>query len=458
MIEERRSFIPMIFMGLTVVLLAIDLGIEAIGAGHPPVVRIAACVAGVVGLVSAGSKIRAHRRLGEIRKRYIETLEHIGQVVWVERLAPEHRIVYMNPAYERVFGLSRESAYRNPDAWKRLVDPEDCSVIEAAIPELPVTGGRFEYQIVRPDGESRWIRSRLFAISTNRTDGVELIVGIAEDITRLKEAVASAEQNRAQLIQAEKLASLGTLVAGIAHEINNPNHTIMATSAILEEAWTDLGPLLDEYAEEYGDFTIAGTGYEDFRQSMPLYLEGLSTASDRIRDIVAHLRDFARQDVYDTDTPSDLNEIVAGAVSLMKSHIQKHTARFSFVAEPGLPPIEANSSRLQQVVVNLLRNACQALETSHDLIEVTTGLLESGDQVLVVVRDEGAGINSADLDRVFDPFYTTRRTAGGMGLGLSVSQSIVEDHGGSLRVDSVLGEGTTVTISLPVGIMGSAEG
>ena len=264
------------------------------------------------------------------------------------------------------------------------------------------------------------------------------------------DGVVHEPDNRAQLIQAEKLASLGILVAGLAHEINNPNHTIMATSAILDEAWKDLGPLIDGFADENGDFTVAGTGYSDFSQTMPQYLDGLSRASERIRDVVANLRDFAKQDVYDIDEIVDLNLAVRTAVTLMRSHIQKHTMRFSLNCGDGIPTVRGNATRLQQVFVHIIQNACLALRSQTERVDIATDFPGESDFVRVTIRDQGAGIDSENLDRLCDPFFTTRRTSGGTGLGLSVSQSIVEDHGGELHIDSEVGVGTIVSVLLPV--------
>jgi signal transduction histidine kinase len=133
----------------------------------------------------------------------------------------------------------------------------------------------------------------------------------------------------------------------------------------------------------------------------------------------------------------------------MRGYIEKHTTRFSLICEDRLPPVRGNASRLQQVVVNLVQNACHSLRSTSSAVEVATSTADEGRCVRLCVRDEGVGIAEHDLSHVLDPFFTTRRTSGGMGLGLPVTRSIVEDHHGTLDIESKEGVGTTVTVVLP---------
>ncbi|HBJ75864.1 MAG TPA: hypothetical protein DDY86_10340 [Syntrophaceae bacterium] len=256
-----------------------------------------------------------------------------------------------------------------------------------------------------------------------------------------------------QLRQADKMVSLGVLVSGVAHEINNPNGLIALNLGLLGEVWEKALPVLDRYQAEHGDFSLGPMNYSELRQQMPLLLADTTASSDRIRAIVDDLKGFSRQSDERLDESVDLNRVVESAANLVSSHLKKATRHFGLELCAHVPEIRGNGRRLEQVLVNLLLNACDALESSEQFIRVLTFTNEAGKPV-IEVRDGGRGIPAEDLPRITDPFFTTRRTAGGTGLGLSVSAGIVEEHGGELVFESQWGAGTTARIVLPAGSRG----
>jgi polar amino acid transport system substrate-binding protein len=144
-----------------------------------------------------------------------------------------------------------------------------------------------------------------------------------------------------------------------------------------------------------------------------------------------------------------MNDVVTSSLRLLGSHIRKATTRFSMLLAEGLPDVHANQRRLEQVLVNLVINACQALEGTECAIVIETGRTPT--HVFVRVIDEGRGIPRDDLRHIKDPFFTTKRATGGSGLGLAVSDRIVQEHGGELTFESEPGRGTTATLSIPIG-------
>ena len=160
--------------------------------------------------------------------------------------------------------------------------------------------------------------------------------------------------------------------------------------------------------------------------------------------------DFARQDDAALMEPLDLNQVSQAAVRLVDRSLRTATSRFEAEYTEPLPPVQGNSQRIEQVLVNLLLNACQALTDMDRGIFLRTFVDETSGMVGVSVRDEGCGIAPEHLDRLTDPFFTTKRESGGTGLGLSVSSGIVKEHGGSLLFSSPPGQGTTVTLLLPL--------
>ncbi|MDI5919260.1 transporter substrate-binding domain-containing protein [Halomonas sp. LR5S13] len=277
----------------------------------------------------------------------------------------------------------------------------------------------------------------------------------------LKREVASRTEElrrqQQQLIQADKMTSLGILVSGVAHEINNPSSLLLLNLPVLRDAYADAQPVLDEHYRQQGDFPLGGLPYSRMRDEIPAMLDEMLEGSQRIKRIVGDLKDFARQGSSELGECLDLNAAVQTAVRLVDNSIRKATDRFETRYADDLPDIQGNAQRIEQVVINLVLNACQALEGRGQGIYLTTRYLPGDGAVALEVRDEGRGIDPESIHRLTDPFFTTRRECGGTGLGLSVSAGIVREHQGRLDFDSRPGEGTTVTLTLPLAATRDAD-
>lgn len=253
-----------------------------------------------------------------------------------------------------------------------------------------------------------------------------------------------------QLRQADKLASLGTLVSGVAHEINNPNSSVLMNLSLIEDIVKDSLNIFDSRPEDNGNFKLGGLDYSRVRKEIPLILKDTRTAARKIRRIVEDLKDFARQGNSDFTKDVDLNEVIETSVRLMENTIQKSTNSFQLVLAPRLPRIKANAQRIEQVVINLIMNSCQALTTMDQAITIKSDFLPFDNEIIVIVEDEGAGIAEEHISSVFDPFFTTKRENGGTGLGLAVSATIVKEHGGTLSFRSTVGKGTSAILRVPI--------
>ena len=280
--------------------------------------------------------------------------------------------------------------------------------------------------------------------------GKQATMGIALDVTEKKRAEAEVKSQREQLIRADKLASLGIVASGVAHEISNPNNFIMLNVSVLGRMWRDLIPILDLVRREQGEFKIGKMDYAQLREKIPALCSGILDGAGRIKQIVKGLKDYARPDETRMADPVDLNEVVHAAIQLLANLIRKSTKRFFFRPESPMRPIRGNFQRLEQVMVNLIVNACQALRTDERGVKVATRYDQASHRVFVVVRDQGVGIPVENLSRIMDPFFTTKRDSGGTGLGLSISSRIVADHGGTLDYTSTAGAGTQATVTFPV--------
>jgi polar amino acid transport system substrate-binding protein len=266
----------------------------------------------------------------------------------------------------------------------------------------------------------------------------------------LTDALEKLRENQQQLVQADKMAALGVLVSGVAHEINNPNGLILLNVPILKKLNAEAMRVLDDVFREKGDFLLGGGAYSRIRDKLPRIVDVVEESAQRIRRIVDDLRDFSRVAPASDHQAFDLGEAARKASRLVGSSIHKATSRFSLDLAPDLPPVWGSPTRIEQVAVNLLLNACQALASPEAAIAVSTSVSDDGRSVVLTVADEGAGIAPEDLPRITDPFFTTKRASGGTGLGLSVSAGIVKEHGGSLDFVSQPGRGTTAHLSLPV--------
>lgn len=251
-----------------------------------------------------------------------------------------------------------------------------------------------------------------------------------------------------QLLQADKMAMLGTLVSGVAHEINNPTGLILYNLSVLESIYQSAEETLEQRYQEEGDFFIGGLKYSMLREESSEVFKELKGGATRIKQIVDDLKDFARNDSVELDELVNLNSAVDAAVRLVNGSVKKTTCEIKTDYMSSIPQFIGSQHRIEQVIINLLLNALQALTSPQQNISVKTSV--ENNEILLSVRDEGIGIGQDQLSKLTDPFYTTKREQGGTGLGLSVSAGIVAEHQGRLLFDSEPGVGTTVSIYLPI--------
>ncbi|OGV45288.1 MAG: hypothetical protein A2017_08785 [Lentisphaerae bacterium GWF2_44_16] len=267
------------------------------------------------------------------------------------------------------------------------------------------------------------------------------------DITDRKMAEKEAEEHRMQLIQADKMASLGLLVSGVAHEINNPTNFIMLNTPILHDTWKSIVPVLQEYVKTHGDFSVAGLPYSEMSEFIPSLFNGIQEGAERIKNIVGGLKNYARDSVS-MDEIVDINDVIYTSLTLLSNMIKKSTNHLLVNCRKDIPPLKGNFQRLEQVVINLIENSCQALPDKNRKLSVTTDINPDG-KVMLRIEDEGTGIPEKDMSKIMDPFFTTKRDSGGTGLGLSISAGILKDFKAEINFQSKVGEGTVVTILIP---------
>ncbi|MCX5855496.1 MAG: transporter substrate-binding domain-containing protein [Deltaproteobacteria bacterium] len=272
---------------------------------------------------------------------------------------------------------------------------------------------------------------------------------LEREIQERKRAAEELRLQHQQLVQADKMASIGILVSGVAHEINNPNGLILLNTPLIIDCFKDIEPIVEAYYKENGDFEVAGLPYSRMRIKLQPKLLEIQDGAKKIKRIVDDLKDFARRDESEHTHLLNFNAAVKTAVRLVENTIRKSTSRFSRQYAQDMPKIKGHTQRIEQVIVNLILNACQALRNSEEGIFLSTRHDRDRGEVVLEIRDEGEGIAPENLPHLTDPFFTTKRDRGGTGLGLSISAGIIKEHRGSLEFASTPTQGTTITIRIP---------
>jgi len=307
--------------------------------------------------------------------------------------------------------------------------------------------------------------SSVHAITGLRQDGAEIplelsisswvrgrerfFTAIIRDISVRKRLEEVGRQQELQLIQANKMTALGTLVSGVAHEINNPNQLILFNSGLLADVNLDMLDILQEKYELTGEFTLAGLPYTEMRSALPILINDINDGAKRIERIVADLKNYVRPQNSHTFLSVSLNDVAERAVRLLKHLISSKTDNFNLHLAESLALIQGDPQQLGQIVVNLLVNALDALTDQQNAVTVSTFMMDNGSLVCLEVRDEGIGIAGEHLEQLCDPFFTTKQASGGTGLGLAISASLTHAHRGRLSFNSMPGQGCSVRAIFP---------
>lgn len=304
------------------------------------------------------------------------------------------------------------------------------------------------YRIITKSGEVRWIDSHLYA-RLGENDSVTHLQGVVLDVTERKLVEEESKNQLEQLMQADKMIALGTLVSGVAHEINNPNNFVMLNIPLIEKVWFSILPILQNHADNNGDFYVGERLlFSKIKDSMPLLLGGINEGSKRIKNIVEDLKSFARKDSSNYNQNVDINKVIQTSVNLTANLISKSTDRFYVTYSKDPIIIAGNKQKLEQVIINMIENSCQALTDRKQSVRIE--IQKNCTSVFIKISDEGKGMKPAIIKNITDPFFTTKRNNGGTGLGLSITSKIIMQHEGELDFESKPNEGTKAIIKLPI--------
>ncbi len=372
---------------------------------------------------------RAQADLRKYEENFINIIKQMPDGVMIK---DENQVLFSNESFARMMG------YDSPEALKgmqslQLVHPDFREVSLNRMNNLYINGGvnpLCEFKMLRKDGVAIDVETSSIAV---QYFGKRAVMAVLRDITLQN-------QMERQAVMNDKLATLGTMAAGVAHEINNPLTYVLGNLDFLKEQVAEI----KAWAEQKG---YMDAPRQSLLSEMNEELTDIMKGGERIRDIVKGLKTFVRGNV-ETVEKADLNQIVQSAIDLTM-HTIKNKARIEKDMAVDLPTLTLNAGKIQQVVINLLINAAQSIEGNkpgENKIRVRTG--RQNGSLFVEVTDTGKGIPETILPRIFEPFFTTK--SAGVGLGLSVCNEILRHYEGSMEVMSQVGVGTTFVARLPL--------
>jgi len=380
-------------------------------------------------------KKSAEMALKMSEERFRSLVENAHDIIY--SMKPDGTFSYISPQFTKYTGHQVKEFLGKP--LKLLIHPDDYTESER----------RLEFRIIGKDGSWRWFTLHSTPIRDEKGQILETI-GIAHDVTEIKNAMESLEKanrdlrdTQLQLIQSEKMASLGMLVAGIAHEINTPVGAINSMHNTLMRATEKLNRELKE--------NYTGIFQQDKKLGNIFYLiddahKVISSAGERVTNIVRRLRSFARLDEAELKEV-DIHDGIEDTLTIVHHELKHHV---TVKKEYGkLPRISCYPGRLNQVFLNLLINAKQAIRDKGN-ISVRTYHREK--KIYIEIEDDGIGISKENIKKIFDPGYTTKGVGVGTGLGLSIVYQIIQDHRGDIDVKSEVGKGTVFTVVLPINL------
>lgn len=403
-----------------------------------------------------------------VRLQYL--LDNTPAIIYSSVASGDFKMTFVSNNVVNVLGYRPEEMTSDPNFWFDHLHPDDAPEIFSSLAQLFVDGERtYEYRFRAADGEYLWVHDKLRLIRDENGAPLEVIGSMTDITARVEMELAlqtkGEEQVRLitrlreahdQLLQSEKMASIGQLAAGIAHEINNPVGFVNSNVGTLKNYLVTLFGVIEGYDEAVSGAApgssvarrlteIRKNAEVDFlkEDTADLISESMDGLK-RVKDIVQALKDFSH--VGETEWQlADLHQGIDSTLNIVaneikyKATVEKHYGQ--------LPEIKCMASQLNQVFMNLLVNAAHAI-ADNGVIAIRTGAANGW--VWVAISDTGCGIPVENMNRIFEPFFTTKPVGSGTGLGLSLSYSIVNKHGGRIEVDSQPGAGTTFTVRLPM--------
>jgi PAS domain S-box-containing protein len=425
-------------------------------------------------------KTQAEIALIENEAKFRRLVEDANDIIATWEL--DGTITYLSPSFQTFLG--HEITDWIGQSFEPLVHPDDLSVCVIGNQQVAETGEKragIEFRHQHQQGHWVWIAINISPIK-DETGRVVAFQGILRDVSdrkaaemtlrdyadRLQQTLRELQRTQAQMLQSEKMSSLGQLVAGIAHEINNPVNFIHGNVSHVRTYAQELLELIRLYQQTYpqpDDAIAHKTDDIDFQflnEDLPKLLQSMQVGTERIREIVKSLRLFSRLDEAEVK-PVDIHDGIDSTLMILQNRLKSKVDRpeIQIIKKYGtLPEVECFAGQLNQVFMNILANAIDALESAwndayrlsgNEQLIITISTERQGDRIVIRFSDNGVGIPETIQNQIFDPFFTTKPVGCGTGMGMSISYQIVtEKHGGQISCHSTLGQGTEFVIQIPV--------
>jgi len=394
---------------------------------------------------------RVEKALRETTEQLSLILKSLPIVFYTCSADRRFKLSFVSHTITEITGYTPHQFVDNPRFWREHIHPDDCERVLAELKTAVRKGAsQCEYRFQTADGCYRWFSdSRRLIRIDDRSENY--MVGAWRDVTEDRRIRQEGELHLQQMIQSHKLTALGEVVAGVAHEINNPVSFIAYNIPLLEEMWNTIEPILASDGASHPDWGDKGISYVEVCMNMNEIIDEFKIASRRIKRVVSGLKEFARTDDSIQKKPVQISEVIQGVLIIVGAQIRKTGSRLDRYIDSNLPPIQGQFQKLEQVMANLLINAHQSIPADRQGRIVITGrYLERLRAIVIEVEDNGMGMEPEIMDHIFEPFFSTRRDKDGTGLGLSISYGLIKDHNGLIGVLSRSGRGSRFSVYLPI--------
>jgi PAS domain S-box-containing protein len=378
-------------------------------------------------------------------------LESLPIVSYTRKADGDFGITFVSNTIEEITGYPAQRFIEEEGFWKDHIHPDDRQrVITELQAERKKGTHRFGYRFRVMDDSYRWF-SDYWRIIRPAAGSSTYIVGAWQDVTEDKRIRQEGELRLQQMIQTHKLTALGEVVAGVAHEINNPISFIAYNVPVLEEIWNTIEEILTTNGLNHPDWKKKGLSQQDVCQNMREIIEAFKIGGNRINRVITSLKEFSRSDETTQKKPVAISDVIQGALIIVGAQVRMTVSKIDQDIAKNIPPINGHFQKIEQVIANLMINAHQAIVAGKKgRIVIRCHYIERLNAVVVEVEDNGRGIEREIIDHIFDPFFTTRRDRDGTGLGLSISYGLIKEHHGIISVLSRPGLGSRFSVYLPV--------
>ena len=398
-----------------------------------------------------GERNRAEENVRESEEKYRSILESMEEGYY--ELDISGNLKFFNNAFLKITGYSREDLMGVN--YRKFTDPRNANNVFRAFNNVYVShkpSKEFEWQIIRKDSEKRYLEASVSLMKSPEglPNGFQGIIRDVTDRNRaeesLKKAYKELKHTQSQLVQSGKLASIGELAAGVAHELNQPLMVIRGNAQLIQRSLSK------------GRFEL---------EDMHKQIEPIERNTKRMMNIINHLRTFSRQSKAEYYA-LDVNNVIEESFLMVGEQLRLRNIEIKKSLDPELPKIKGDTNQLEQVFLNLITNARDAIAEKSENEKPLNGNIESieiisrpsdtdDSLVEILFKDTGSGIQEKDQTSIFDPFYTTKEVGKGTGLGLSISYGIIRDHNGQIEVAETGPEGTMFKVKLPIADLNSGS-